>query len=203
MQLHVSLAFASLPDSELDNFSTGVGTALAGNAAYPAPPVTLADLEAARGDFDQKLAAAALGGPSDTAAKNAARQVLIGLLRKLAHYVEAESNNDLPTLLSSGFNAASTERRQSPLEQPTNLVITNGASGQLVGSVNVVKNTSMYEGRIKLDGTDWMPSVFTGDSRHIIFDGLTPGTAYTLQVRALGGSTGQSDWSDPSSHMSM
>jgi hypothetical protein len=50
---------------------------------------------------------------------------------------------------------------------------------------------------------DWLPSVFTGDSQHIIFDGLTAGTTYTVQIRALGGSTGQSDWSDPSSHMSM
>jgi hypothetical protein len=49
----------------------------------------------------------------------------------------------------------------------------------------------------------WSPSIFTGDSQHIIFDGLSPGKTYTVQVRALGGSTGQSDWSDPSSHMAM
>jgi len=29
------------------------------------------------------------------------------------------------------------------------------------------------------------------------------GNDYTVQVRALGGSTGQSDWSEPSSHMAM
>jgi len=46
---------------------------------------------------------------------------------------------------------------------------------------------------------DWLPSVFTGDSQHVTFEGLTPGAIYTAQVRALGGSTGQSDWSDPSS----
>jgi hypothetical protein len=60
----------------------------------------------------------------------------------------------------------------------------------------------MYEGRAKQDG-DWMPSVFSGSSKQIIFNGLTPGKTYTIQVRALGGSTGQSDWSDPSSHMAM
>jgi len=32
---------------------------------------------------------------------------------------------------------------------------------------------------------------------------LTPGTTYNVQVRAIGGSTGYSDWSDPSSHMSL
>jgi len=112
-------------------------------------------------------------------------------------------NNDMATLLSSGFQAASTNRTSTPLEQPTELVIDNGVSGQLVASVKPVKNTSLYEGRIKGATGDWLPSVFTGDSQHIEFNGLTPGLVYTAQVRALGGSTGQSDWSDPSTHMCM
>jgi hypothetical protein len=40
------------------------------------------------------------------------------------------------------------------------------------------------------------PGVFTGDSQHIIFLGLTHGTVYTVQVRSLGGVPGQSDWSN-------
>ena len=112
-------------------------------------------------------------------------------------------NNDMAALLSSGFQAASTNRTSTPLEQPTELVIDNGVSGQLVASVKPVKNTGLYEGRIKGATGDWLPSVFTGDSQHIIFDGLTPGKTYTVQARALGGLTGQSDWSDPSSHMAM
>jgi chitodextrinase len=97
----------------------------------------------------------------------------------------------------------STNRAQSPLGQPTELVIDNGTSGQLVASIKPVKNTSLYEGRIKGPTGDWLPSAFTGDSQHIEFNGLTPGSTYTIQVRALGGSTGQSDWSDPSTHMAM
>jgi hypothetical protein len=65
----------------------------------------------------------------------------------------------------------STNRAQTPLEQPTGLVLQNGTTGQLVGSVQPVKNTSLYEGRIKGPTGDWLPSVFTGDSQHIIFDG--------------------------------
>jgi hypothetical protein len=68
-----------------------------------------------------------------------------------------------------------------------------------VASVNPVKNTSMYEGRIKGPTGD-ATSVFTG---HIVFEGLTPSTTYTIQVRALGGSTGQFDWSDSITHMSL
>jgi hypothetical protein len=125
------------------------------------------------------------------------------MLRRVATYVQMNCNDDLALLPSSGFEAQSTNRAQAPLDRPLELMIKNGMSGHLVASVKPVKNTSMYEGRIKLEGADWMPSIFDGDSQHITFEGLTPGKMYTVQVRALGGSTGQSDWSDPSSHMAM
>ena len=149
------------------------------------------------------MAAAQTGGPGDTAAKNNSRQALLGDLRRVATYVQMTCNDDPALLLSSGFQAQSTNRASTPLEQPQSLSIKNGGSGQLVATIDPVRNANMYEGRIKIEGGDWLPSVFTGDSQHIYFKGLTPGKTYTVQVRALGGSTGQSDWSDPSSHMAM
>jgi len=202
--LHVSLAFASLSDADLDSFAETVSGQLFGNAAYPTPPVIKADLDDANGEFTAKIAAAATGGPADTAAKNNARQTLIGLLRQLANYVEGACGNNMETLLGSGFLAASTDRRSQPLEKPTGLVIKNGGDGVLIAKVNPVKNSRMYEGRASADGgATWQPGVFTGDSQHIAFSGLTPGVEYTIQVRALGGSTGQSDWSDTSKHRSL
>ena len=117
MQLRVSLAFARLPDKELDNLTLGVKDALTANAAYPTPPVTLANLETARTDFEQKIAQAASGGPPDTAVKNNSRQALLGMLRQIASYVQINCNNDMATLLSSGFQAMSTNRAQTPLDQ--------------------------------------------------------------------------------------
>lgn len=204
MTLRVSLAFARLSDAELDNFTEGVFKGMTDTAAaYPTPPVTMVNLQTARNDFTAKIAAAQSGGPPDTAAKNNSRQALLGMLRQLAGYVQIPCNNDMALLLGAGFQAMSTNRSQSALDQPQGLVIKNGASGQLVASVSPVKNTSMYEGRIKGPTGDGTGGMFTGDSQHITFDGLTPGTTYTVQVRPLGGSTGQSDWSDPSSHMAM
>jgi hypothetical protein len=202
MIIKVSFGFARLSDMELDNFAQSVIDSMTGNATYPTPPITMANLQTAKTDFTNKIAAAQAGGPADTAAKNNSRQSLLGMLRLLAAYVQMRSNNDMALLLSSGFQAQSTNRASAPLDQPQGLALKNSASGQLVASVTPVKNTSMYEGRIELDA-DWLPSVFTGDSQHVICDGLTPGKNYTAQVRALGGSTGQSDWSDPSSHMAM
>src|SRR5437870_4922922 len=175
MATKVSLGFAKLADTELDNFAQAVIDAMTGNATYPTPPITIANLQTSKNDFTNKIAAAQTGGPADTAAKNNSRQALLGMLRQMATYVQMSCNNDQALLLSSGFQAQSTNRASAPLDQPQSLVVKNGASGQLIASVSPVKNTSMYEGRIKVDGGDWMPSVFTGDSQHISFDGLTPG----------------------------
>jgi hypothetical protein len=203
MSIKVSLGFGRLSDGDLDNFAQGVIDAITGNATFPTPPVTIANLQAATDDFTSKMAAAQTGGPADTAAKNNSRQALLGDLRQVASYVQIRCNNDLELLLTSGFQAQSTNRASTPLEQPQGLMIKNDGSGRLAAKVDPVKNTSMYEGRIKGPTGDWLPSVFSGDSQRITFSGLTPGTMYTIEVRALGGSTGQSDWSDPSSHMSM
>ena len=203
MATKVSFGFGRLSDTELDNFAQGVIDAMTGNAAFPTPPVTLADLQTAQSDFTARMAAAQTGGVADTAAKNNSRQALITMLRDVAAYVQIKCNNDPAILLSSGFQMQSTNRAQVELAQPQSLSLKNGAAGQLIGRVDPVKSASMYEGRIKPIDGDWLPSVFTGDSQHIIFNGLTRGKDYTAQVRALGGSTGQSDWSDPSTHMAM
>jgi len=203
MSIKVSLGFARLSDGELDNFAQGVTNAITGNSTYPTPPVTIPNLQAATDDFTAKMAAAQTGGPADTAAKNNSRQVLLGDLRQVATYVQLKCNNDLSLLLTSGFEAQSTNRASSPLEKPQGLLIKNDGTGRLAAKVDPVRNTSMYEGRAKGPTGDWLPSVFSGDSQRITFSGLTPGTMYTIEVRALGGSTGQSDWSDASSHMSM
>ena len=203
MNIKVSLAFARVSDSELDNFAHGVISGLTGNPDYPTPPVTLANLQTAVNDFTAKVAAAQVGGPAETAAKNQARDVLEGMLRQLAQYVQLMCGNDQVKLLSSGFRVQGSAGPSAPLEQPQGLLLKNGGSGRLVASVNPVRNAKTYEARAKLADGDWLPSVFDGDSQHITFTGLTRGKDYTVQVRAIGGSTGQSDWSDPSTHMAM
>ncbi len=203
MGLRVSLGFAKMTDTEMDNFTQTVINGMTGNAAFTTPPVTMALLQTDRDDFTAKISAAQTGGPMETAAKNAQRQVILGDLKQEALFVQLKSNDDLTTLLSSGFQAMSTNRAQIQLGKPENMTVKNGLSGQLVARVTPIPTTSMYEIRAKPDGGDWLDSGFSGDSQHIIIGGLTPGTNYTVQVRALGGLTGSGDWSDPITHISL
>jgi hypothetical protein len=203
MATKVSLGFAKLPDTALDNFAQAVIDAMTGNTNYPSPPVTMANLQTALDDYTAKLSISQTGSQADTAAKNSSRQNLITLLRQVASYVQMICGEELAKLLTSGFEAQSSNRASTQLAKPEGLVLKNGTSGQLIARITPVKNTNMYEGRIKPSDGDWMPTVFTGDSQHITFNGLTAGKNYTVEVRSLGGATGQSDWSDPSSHMAM
>src|SRR5438309_7894230 len=139
MVLKVSLAFAKLADGEIDNFAQSIIVSMTGNLTYPGPPVTMASLQAAKDDFITKTAAAQTGGQVATAAKNNSRGTLVGFLRQLAGYVQLHCNNDLAILLSSGFQAQSTNRAQAPLEQPQIQAIKNGGSGQLVASIAPVR----------------------------------------------------------------
>src|SRR5882762_1873075 len=149
MSTKVSLGFARLSDNDLDNFAQAVIDAITGNLTFPAPPVGPPGLQAFKDNFTTAIAAAQTGGPADTAAKNNARQALLAAYRNLASYVQIQCAGNLELLLSSGFQAQSTNRASSALAKPAGLAIKNSQTGTLVASVGPVKNTSMYEGRIK------------------------------------------------------
>jgi len=102
---------------------------------------------------------------------------LIGLLRRLRPYVEENCRNDLSVLLSSGFQAAVTTRMRSVMK---------------CGLRQSARITLLVPGK---------PPECSTNSRSMTIDGLTPTTTYMFQVRAIGGSTRYSDWSNPVSHM--
>lgn len=207
-QLRVLLGFASASDHSLEETAQSVLDNLYGNPLYPDPPVTEAALQAALSAFSAAIAAASTGGPQETADKNNKRDVLVGLLRQLAAHVQSKHNNNLADLLSSGFEAVSTNNASSPLEKPSIKDIINGNSGQLIVRVNRLKNARAYEVRYALLSPEGTPGPFVDgllftSSRAMPVNGLIPGGNYQFQVRAIGGSTGYSDWSDPVSHRSL
>ena len=196
----VSYAFASLPDAAIADFTDTIIAALTGNAGFPTLPVPLATLNTQKMNYLTKLAATAQGGTLATSAKNDARDVLVTSLRQLAAYVQSVASQDLTLLLSSGFSATSTNRAQAPLDTPVVLGIDNSYTAQLILRVQPVANARSYEVQYK-NGAGWLPGGIFTQARRMEIDGLTPGTTYTVQVRAIGGSTGASDWSAPQSCM--
>jgi hypothetical protein len=204
-RLRVLLDFSHGPDHQLEEVTGAVIANLNGNKNFPHPPIDPATLQTALNEFSASIAVAAQGGPHATAVKAKKRHTLVNLLRQDALYVQANCNDDLETLLSSGFLAANTSRTQSHLAKPVITDLGRGNSGQLVVKVKKIRNAKSYEVHYAPIGTGGAPGTaqtLTGltNSRSMPINGLTPGTMYTVQVRAAG-TTGYSDWSNAVSHM--
>jgi len=207
-QVRVLMDFTSMPDPSLDEFTETVISNMTGNTSFTQPPLTMAALQALLDTFAAALGEQAQGGTAATSAKNDARVALVDALRQIALYVQVTSNNSLTMLLTSGFQAVNTNRAQQPLDQPKKVTVENGNTGQLFLRLKPINNARAYEVRYATVGTGgtlgpWQNGGTFISTRNLAVTGLTPGTTYTIEIRAIGGSTGYSDWSDPVSHMSL
>jgi len=197
----VSLGFAKLNDDSLLLFATGIHTQLYAQPAYATPPVTAADLLAGITALSNAKVAQANGGKSATATKNICRQTLNDLLQRLAFYVQLACDNDLPVLLDSGFEVASTNRTQVPLAKPVITRINAGNSGEALVTVTPDPNAKSFEVRVaEIDANNtpgpFRPVVVRTGSRNMVVEDLVPGVLCLFQVRGVGGLNGYSDWSD-------
>jgi hypothetical protein len=199
--LRVSLDFAGYSDSDLYGFGSNVVMRLTGNAAFPTPPITLANLQTLLDAFQAALLAAMPGGIQLTAAKNAARSVLMDALRQVASYVQIVANKSLDVLLTSGFYANSTNRAQTPLDPPSITQLANLGSTQVLMRLSPITNARSYNVQISSTPNTWQDAGIFTQARRIVLGNLTPAVTYTIRARAIGGSTGASDWSSSLSIM--
>jgi hypothetical protein len=193
----ISYAFVQLPNTAIADYTDTIIAALTGNAGFPALPVSLTTLGTQKTDYLAKLAATAQGGTLATAAKNVALEVLITSLRQIAAYVQSVASKDLTLLISSGFQPVSTNRARSPLDTPLVLGMDNSVTTQFALRLQSVVNARAYEVQYKSGTGDWVRAGTFTQARRIVISGLASGTVYTLQARAVGGSTGYSGWSAP------
>lgn len=154
--------------------------------------------------FDQALIKANRGGTLATALKNSARAALVVALDKNGSYVDINCDEDVTILMSSGYEPISTNRAQTVLGTPQVLGVEYGQTGELRLRIKADPNARSFVGRIKqANGSEFGPSISFKNSRSILFDGLTAGVTYVMQLCAIGGSTGQSDWSEPATKMAV
>jgi len=200
--IRISLKFRRLPASALYVFGTGVFNSMSGNSHFPSPTVDLADLKTACEALEHASGRAQGGGAMVVADKEAKRMALVNLLRELAAYVQFISKGDEVMARSSGFDIASRNTAKSPLASPRLGNIVNVASTKLGLKLTPVKNAKVYEVGLRWGGGEWRLWQTFLNTRRMVLTGLTPGTMYEIRARAVGGSTGYSDWCDATFHMS-
>lgn len=192
--------FDKLADLDISKLTGKTIAGFTGNVDLTKPPVSVAILTDEKSLLDELIIKADKGGSLATARKNAQRAVVIDSLNKNASYVDINCGEDLSILLSSGYEAVSTNRAQSVLDAPVILDVDNSVNGVLKPRVKVDPNTKSLLGRIKeASGGEFGPVISFKNSRSILFAGLKAGVTYVYQLCSVGGSNGQSNWSDPSS----
>jgi len=100
---YISLAFAQLPDTELDEFATNVIRKMTGNTVFPAPAIALTSLRTAQMAFNRAIITMKQGGSQISSTRIIARTTLIALLRTQASYVQDIADGSAATILQSGF----------------------------------------------------------------------------------------------------
>jgi len=189
--------YNKLSDTELSRFVGKTIIGLTGSKDLPDPPAAPPELTLQKTAFDTAIANASKGGSLATAIKDAARAVMVSSLDRNASYVDINCQEDLTILLSSGYEAVSTNRSRQVLAAPVIVAVQNGQAGQLRLRVAGDPNRRAIQGRIKPVGSaEFGPVITFEGSRGIIFDALSASVSYVMQLIGIGGSTGQSDWSE-------
>ena len=116
------------------------------------------------------------------------------------------ANQRVPNISATSAEVGGTvESQVRPVAAP-NTMAENVVTGNEMKTT--IDNARAYEVRYALIGAGgtpgpWQTAQLFTSARGMKVGGLTPGGMYTFQVRAVGGSTGYSDWSDAVSHMSL
>jgi hypothetical protein len=167
-----------------------------------APPLTvdMATLKAATDLLSAKIAAAADGGKTAVAEKNHQKEVVAQLLVQLAHYAEANCKGDLTIFLSTGFTpAATTHKKTPPVSESIRKVVPGPKSGEFELTLMKFQGAASYQVQFApvVGGVpgSWTNKPVAAIRPPVLITGLTPGTTYVFQARAVI-KTGYSDWSE-------
>lgn len=183
-----------------------VYTGLNGNPGLPNPPFPLSDLKTEIGGLRDSIVQAQDGGKLARAELKQRRQLVVNMLRELAHYVEANCNGDEQLLRSSGFEPAPKARVQTP---PLSKRIRSLRQGEISGDVLLKlvddPEAASYKARWTVASAEGEPEswveIHVPQTRPAtLIRGLKPGVTYLFQACALHNS-GFTDWSDSATYL--
>jgi hypothetical protein len=207
--IKASFAFIQLAPADLYQFGCSIYAGVNNNPAYPQPPVDMPTLKSTLDGYNTLIAAALDGGKKVLAERNHQGEVLIKLLKQLAHYVESAAKDDITTFTSSGFQAVSKVRTSTPsLSQSIRKITQGSASGVLLVSLVAIAGALSYEIRwaaapagITTPATPvWTSLLVPSVHPPATVSNLTPGTNYQFEVRVLS-KAGWSDWGGSATRM--
>ncbi len=198
----VSRSFTRLRAALLLLFARNVVTMMTGNPAFTTPFPTLPTVATGLDTLETTAEAALDRSKVAIANRNAAYAAALSLLRQLAAYVDSHSVDDVAVLISSGFEPVKGATPVGPLPTPYTAYLRQGPiSGSIRARTPKVRGAYSYNWRVALDSAPntFLEEVQTTAARYV-FEGLTPGETYIVQVSAIG-AAGETSWSAVTSIM--
>ncbi|MBL0310615.1 MAG: fibronectin type III domain-containing protein [Bacteroidetes bacterium] len=182
---NVKLNFTNLTPKEQIGKARDIVTKMTGNAFFPDPNPTLADVTTA---IDALAVAdqAMDRSRAKTIVRNARRLELEQIMQKLQYYVQYTSGGNPEIIITSGMDVNDMKNPLGFLPAPANVRAVNGG---LVGTVDlrwdaVAKKTG-YRIEVSMNPSEGWPIVMEAAKASATITDLTPGVTYYFRIATL------------------
>jgi hypothetical protein len=189
------LDYRSHTPAQVVTDATNIGTALFANLDKfkdaPPPPVDQATLKKETDTLVSVNAAAENGGKKELAQQKHQKEVVVRLIIQLAHWIEVNCKDDLTIFLSTGLQAVASKSKTPPESESVRKIVPGSVSGQMLVWLVKFPHAASYEVRwtpMPAGGgtpTTWSIQPLSNVKAPAVISGLTPGTSYVFQARAL------------------
>src|SRR5690606_17857558 len=190
------------PDAELLVAAGRILQVMKNSLVFTDPKPSLAEIETAFADYQQKVYAAGGGGFIYNTAKRESKRRLADLLQKLALYVNVVGDGNLSILHSSGFPVMGRRKKGQSPDTPGQPFLRDGRrSGEVAFGFKPVGRDMFYDycfaTEVDKGGNPiWGEIHVTTRSWTAYADGFPPGTLLYFRVRARN-KHGASHWTQP------
>lgn len=194
----IAIVSDRISDAELSVNTQSIITHMTGNAYFPTPTPSLAEMQVVYDNFETALMQARTGNHTAVAEKNARKAELVTALQTLADYVTLTAKRDEAALVSSGFKLTKERTPAPPLTKPEGLALANGVNpGELEVRINRLTGVRSYQYQFTPDpltpDSAWKQQMDTACKT--VLTGLESNRQYWCRVGAVG-TKGQLVYSD-------
>lgn len=186
----IKMSVARLNPTALIEFTEKLIARMTGNANFPDPQPSLADLTAKKDELDALVIAADDGTRQDRFDRNQAATELKDMIRVLASYVGMVAAGDGSIILSSGFKIRNASEPVPPLSVPQSLkAMYTDHRGMIELDWARVANALNYQVLMSTDPalplSEWTAVALTSRSKTEVSN-LKRGQTYWFKVQAVG-----------------
>jgi hypothetical protein len=192
MENQIKLGLTGLKPTDLLAKGRLIIANMTGNASFPDPVPTLADLQTALDAFEDRVEAAAFGDRRAINSRNNGQRAFTAMLRQLGQYVAFVANGDGEVIESSGFEVRKQREPATSLGQPIDFLAERSKKeGEVILNWKAVSYSKAYQVEVStadpaVAEPQWTVALVTSKSSGTV-QNLTRGTMYWFRVMAISG----------------